>query len=83
MALHTRTVTHLLDLACMSASATAEPRSTAQHRTALHRSSIVRIMNAVHADSNWRQRLRAEQASAGQWREQWGFLEVRTINNNR
>jgi hypothetical protein len=34
-------------------------------------------MNRVHEQENWRQRLQAEHASAGQWRDQWGFLEVR------
>ena len=81
-ALHTRThththTTHLLHLSCMFL-----PLIATQHSTTQTHCIVVRIMNAVHADSNWRQRLRAEQASAGQWREQWGFLEVRTMNNH-
>lgn len=40
------------------------------------------MSNTVHEDENWRQRLRAEQAAAGQWRDSWGFLEVNTQTQN-
>lgn len=33
------------------------------------------MANVVHEDENWRQRLRAEQSAATQWRDSWGFLE--------
>ena len=32
-------------------------------------------LNSVHTDTNWRQRLAQEAASASAWRDQWGFLE--------
>lgn len=45
--------------------------------TALHSITLSSEMglNSVHADTNWRQRLQQEAASAAAWRDQWGFLE--------
>ena len=34
-----------------------------------------RSSNIVHEDENWRQRLRSEAQAAGQWNDNWGFLE--------
>jgi len=50
-------------------------RASTSSGTGRHRPIAPRVVNIVHDDENWRQRVHAEHIASSHWKGSWGFLE--------